>query len=66
MAAPRGLPREILGKLHETLVKAINEPATNDALKKVGTEPLTSTPADFAQRIAKDWKSMGEAIRVVG
>jgi tripartite-type tricarboxylate transporter receptor subunit TctC len=66
LMGPRGLPKEIINKVRDTLVKVINEPATNEALKKVGAEPLTSTPAEFAQRIAKDWKSMGEAIRVAG
>ena len=66
LMGPRALPKDIVGKVRETLVKVINEPATNEALKKVGAEPLTSTPAEFAERIAKDWKSMGDAIRVAG
>jgi tripartite-type tricarboxylate transporter receptor subunit TctC len=66
LMGPRGLPKEIVSKLRDTLIKVINEPATNEALKKVGAEPLTSTPEEFRQRIAKDWKSMGEAIRVAG
>ena len=64
LAAPRGTPKAILTKLHATLVKAVNDPATGEALKRVGAEPLTSTPAEFAALIAKDWKSFGEAIRI--
>ena len=64
LAAPRGTPKAILNKLHATLVKAVNDPATGEALKRVGAEPLTSTPAEFAALIAKDWKSFGEAIRI--
>jgi tripartite-type tricarboxylate transporter receptor subunit TctC len=66
LMGPRGLPKPILNKLRDTLIKAVNEPATSEALKKVGAEPITSTPEEFTQRIAKDWKSMGEAIRVSG
>jgi len=66
LMGPRGLPNEIQAKLRNLLVKAVNEPATNNALKKVGAEPITSTPAEFTQRIAKDWTRMGEAIRVAG
>ena len=65
LAAPRGTPKVVLTKLHTTLVKAVSDPATNQALKRVGAEPLTSsTPAEFAALIAKDWKSFGEAIRL--
>jgi len=64
LMGPKGLPKPILQKLHATLVKAVNDPATNSSLKKVGAEPLTSTPAEFASLIAKDWKIIGEAIRV--
>jgi tripartite-type tricarboxylate transporter receptor subunit TctC len=64
LSAPRGTPKAILTKLHATLVKVVSDPATNEALKRVGAEPLTSTPAEFAALIAKDWKSFGEAIRV--
>ena len=66
LMGPRGLPKPILDKVHAILNKVVNEPATNEALKKVGAEPLTTTSEEFAQRIAKDWKSIGEAIRVSG
>lgn len=61
---PKRLPKAIVGKLHATLVKTVNDPATNTSLKKMGAEPYTGTPADFARLIEKDWKSFGQAIRV--
>lgn len=64
LAAPSRTPKPILNKLHTTLLRAVNDPAANEALKRVGAEPLTSTPAGFAALIAKDWKSFGEAIRI--
>lgn len=66
LSAPRATPRPILGKLHEALVKTVNDPAVAEALKRAGAEPITSTPAEFARLIAKDWKSFGEAIRLSG
>jgi tripartite-type tricarboxylate transporter receptor subunit TctC len=66
LMGPKGLPRAIQEKLRATLVKVVNEPATNQGLKKVGAEPITSTPEEFTQRIAKDWDIVGEAIRVAG
>ena len=64
LAAPKGTPKPILAKLHAMVVKTVSDPATSEALKRVGAEPLTSTPAEFAALIAKDWKSFGEAIRL--
>ena len=66
LMGPKGLPKPLQDKLHAIVVKVVNEPAVNEALKKVGAEPLTGTPAEFARRIASDWKSTGEAIRVSG
>jgi tripartite-type tricarboxylate transporter receptor subunit TctC len=64
LMGPRALPKHIVAKLNETLVRAVNDPVTNEGLKKIGAEPRTSTPAEFAALIAKDWKSYGEAIRL--
>ena len=64
LMGPKNLPKPIVEKLRTTLIKVINDPATNASLKKLGAEPQTGTSAEFAQLIAKDWKSFGEAIRV--
>jgi tripartite-type tricarboxylate transporter receptor subunit TctC len=64
LMGPKGLPRDIVTKLHATLVRAVQDPATNEGLKKIGAEPLTSMPAAFSELIRKDWKTYGEAIRV--
>jgi tripartite-type tricarboxylate transporter receptor subunit TctC len=61
---PKALPKHIVARLHETLVRAVNDPVTNEGLKKIGAEPRTTGPAEFAALIAKDWKSYGEAIRL--
>lgn len=61
---PRGLPKDIVAKVHETLVRAVNDPATNEGLKKIGAEPRLTTSSEFAALIAKDWKSYGEAIQI--
>jgi tripartite-type tricarboxylate transporter receptor subunit TctC len=66
LMGPKGLPTAIQDKVRMALFKIISEPATNEALKKVGAEPLTMGAPEFAQRIAKDWKSISEAIRVSG
>jgi tripartite-type tricarboxylate transporter receptor subunit TctC len=64
LMGPRALPKDVVARLHDALAKAVNDPATNEGLKKIGAEPLITTPAAFSALIAKDWKNYGEAIRI--
>jgi tripartite-type tricarboxylate transporter receptor subunit TctC len=66
LIAPARTPKAIQAKLHDTLVKAIKDPDTNAALVKLGAEPWTTTGAEMAETIKRDFKSYGEAIRVSG
>ena len=61
---PRGLPAAVVAQLYATLTKTVQDPFTNEALKKVGAEPLLRPPAEFSALIAKDWNVYGEAIRI--
>src|SRR6185436_1109351 len=42
------VPSAIVKKLYAAVHKAVDDPQTNEAMKKVGAEPLTSTAAEFA------------------
>ena len=64
LLGPRALPNSIVTKLYGALVQAVGDPATNEALKKVGAEPRLAPTAELSAIIAKDWKSYGEAIRI--
>jgi tripartite-type tricarboxylate transporter receptor subunit TctC len=64
LPGPSGLPVAVVTQLYSTLTKAVEDPATNDALKKVGAEPVLKPQPEFSALIAKDWKVYGEAIRI--
>ena len=66
LMAPSRVPRPIIQALYATLHKAVSDAATNDAMKRVGAEPVVSTSAEFAALIKSDWKNFGDAIRVAG
>jgi tripartite-type tricarboxylate transporter receptor subunit TctC len=66
LMAPAKTPAPLRTKLYDTLIKTIKDPDTNGALTKLGAEPMTSTPAEFAEVVKRDWKAFGEAIRVSG
>jgi len=42
------VPSAIVKKLYAATHKAVEDPQTNEAMTKVGAEPLTSTAAEFA------------------
>jgi tripartite-type tricarboxylate transporter receptor subunit TctC len=66
LMAPSKTPKAIQSKLYDTLVRAIKDPETNAAMTKLGAEPLTSTAAEYAAVVKRDWKAFGDAIRVSG
>lgn len=61
---PRGMPPALVSQLYAALVKAVEDPATHEALKKVGAEPIVRPAPDFQALIARDWRVYGEAIRL--
>ena len=66
LIAPVKTPKAIQSKLYATLVKAIKDPETSAALTKLGAEPITTTPGEFAELIKRDWQAYAQAIRVSG
>ena len=66
LMAPVKTAKQIQRRLHDTLVKAVKDPATDGALSKLGAEPVTTTGEEFAAVVQRDCKSLAEAIRVSG
>ncbi len=54
LAAPKKTPRDIIARIHQATVKALDEPAVKEKLAKLGVEPMISTPEAFDARIAKE------------
>jgi tripartite-type tricarboxylate transporter receptor subunit TctC len=52
MLAPAGTPAPLISRLNGEIVKAINSPDLRKRLIDGGTEPLTSTPEEFAKFLA--------------
>lgn len=49
--APAGTPQTIVDRLNAAIREALKEPALVEALARLGAQPVTSTPAEFAQHI---------------
>jgi tripartite-type tricarboxylate transporter receptor subunit TctC len=64
--APAATPRTIISRLNAELVKAMHAPEMKDKLAATGTEPLTSTPEEFAAYIQREIAKWGDVIRKAG
>jgi tripartite-type tricarboxylate transporter receptor subunit TctC len=53
VAAPAGTPPEIIRTLNAALTTILEMPATKDAIRTMGLEPATSTPAEMTEA----WRS---------
>ena len=54
MLAPAGTPPAILAKLNNVIRSAVSSPTTQAALNKLGVEPQSSSPKEFAATIRAD------------
>ena len=66
LVAPAGAPREVITRLHATLVKGISEKETAQRLSSQGMDPVLNTPEQFAERIRSDLPRWGKLIRSSG
>jgi tripartite-type tricarboxylate transporter receptor subunit TctC len=64
--APAGTPRSIISRVNAELVKIMHAPELREKLAGTGTEPLTSTPEEFAAYIKKEIAKWGDVIRKAG
>jgi tripartite-type tricarboxylate transporter receptor subunit TctC len=64
--APAGTPRPIVNRLNGELVKILNSPEMKEKLAATGTEPLTSTPEEFADYIKREMAKWADVIKRAG
>ena len=56
---PKGLPAEVVNRVNTAANQALSDPEVRVKLTTLGSEPVTSTPAQFAKMVADDqakWK----------
>lgn len=64
--APAGTPRSIIGRLNAELVKVMHSPQVKERLAGFGTDPVTSSPEEFAVYIRQETAKWGDVIRRSG
>jgi tripartite-type tricarboxylate transporter receptor subunit TctC len=66
IVAPAGTPRPIIDKLNAALREALAAPDTKEKMEKGGTDPLPSTPEQYAEDIDREEKKWSEIVRKSG
>ncbi|HJY79398.1 MAG TPA: tripartite tricarboxylate transporter substrate binding protein [Burkholderiales bacterium] len=61
--APSGTPRPIITRLNGELVKIMHTPDVKERLAAMATDPLTSTPEEFAAYLKQEIAKWGDVVR---
>jgi tripartite-type tricarboxylate transporter receptor subunit TctC len=61
--APAKTPRPIINKLHADIVKVLRTPDIREKLVAAGSEPVGSTPEEFAAHVRAELARWGKVIR---
>jgi tripartite-type tricarboxylate transporter receptor subunit TctC len=61
--APAGTPRPVITRLNSELVKIMHTPDTKERLAGMATDPLTSTPEEFAAYLKQEIVKWGDVVR---
>ena len=52
---PKGLPKEIVDKIHDSVKKTLEDPAVKKRIEDTGSIIIANTPAQFAAQIAAEF-----------
>jgi tripartite-type tricarboxylate transporter receptor subunit TctC len=66
VVAPAGTPRPVIQKLSAALREAVMAPDTKERMAADGTEPLPSTPEEYAADIDKEETKWSAIVRKAG
>jgi tripartite-type tricarboxylate transporter receptor subunit TctC len=58
ISAPAKTPRDIVNKLHDEVQKALDNPAVQEKLQRLGVQPMPMTPEQFQKYFADDVAAM--------
>lgn len=63
MAVPTGTPKEVVNRLHAEISKVLALPEIKEKMQAIGTEPIASTPEEFAQFLKAETLQWGKVVR---
>jgi tripartite-type tricarboxylate transporter receptor subunit TctC len=66
LLAPAGTPREIVMRLNTEVANALREPDARARLYAIGSEPMNSTPEEFAVFIQSKMAKWAKVVKAAG
>ena len=66
LLGPAGIPADVLAKLSQDFVAALNTDAVKERLIKLGAQPIGSTPQQFDVKIREDYEKWAPIIKAAG
>ena len=63
---PAKMPKELVERWNRELVKALANPEAVAQMHKTGVEPQSSSPADFARYIEREYHTWGKVVKEAG
>jgi tripartite-type tricarboxylate transporter receptor subunit TctC len=63
LMAPAGTPRDVVGKIHSDVAKALQMADVRERLSGMGAEPSGESPGELAARIKAEYERWGEVVR---
>ena len=63
MAVPAGTPRDVVNRLHAEVAKVLAMPEIKEKMLAIGTDPIASTPEEFAQFLKAETLQWGKVVR---
>jgi tripartite-type tricarboxylate transporter receptor subunit TctC len=64
--APAGTPRGVVSRLNAEIVRVVQSPEMKERLATMATEPMTSTPEEFADLIRQEIVKWAQVVRTAG
>ena len=66
MLAPRAVPRDIIAKIHQTLVESLRTPRVKEIMEASGAEAVGNSPEEFARFLQSEMVKWGKVVKAAG
>ncbi len=64
--APANTPSDVLAKIHEGVVRAVNSPEVRQSMQLQGDEPMTMSSAEFGSLLRREISTYGTLVKSIG
>jgi tripartite-type tricarboxylate transporter receptor subunit TctC len=66
LMGPKGMPPALVSRIHGVIAGALQRPAVQERMQRIGADPLGEGPEAFAARLRADVARWNEVVRVAG